>query len=942
MTALRDFYGPNAGYVAEQYARFLTDSSSVSDEMRRIFESGFSTEEAGTSSSAEPVRESWRSILATVSYARNLRQFGHLAARIDPLGSDRTGDPTLEREYYPLTDETLRFLPPDIVGGPLAAKAANALEALDRLGRVYMGTSGYDFEHVHVQAEREWLRDSIEGRRFSAPIMPFNDLEILSKLTLAETFEQFLQRSFPGKFRFSIEGVDMLVPMLGELVSLASAGGFKGVAIGMAHRGRLNVLAHILQLPYASIFAEFKDPARHRSSRVDLDWTGDVKYHLGGYMIDKNGSKNQISVFLAPNPSHLEAIDPVIEGMARAAGTNGRDSSNLFNPEITMPVLIHGDASFPGQGIVAETLNMSHLDGYSTGGTIHIITNNQLGYTATPYETRSTRYASDLAKGFEIPIIHVNADDPEGCIESVRIALAYREKFHKDFLVDLVGYRRHGHNESDEPTFTQPLMYEKIQNLPTVRQRWASILERKGEITAAESDRMVRENMERMQSALSSLVPESALIEKRPSVPPSGAARRVKTKVDAARLARINEKILTAPEGFTVHPKLERILEKRRHMLDDPGSSAVDWASAETIALASILEEGISIRFTGQDTERGTFGHRHAMFHDAKDGKTFVPLQSLFSESATFEIYNSPLTESAAIGFEYGYNVQEPGRLVIWEAQYGDFINNAQIMVDEFLTSARAKWGQTPSLVLLLPHAYEGQGPDHSSGRLERFLTLAAETNIRIANCTTSAQYFHLLRRQALLLKTDPLPLVIMTPKGLLRHPRTASAPGEFYEGRWEPVIDDPRSGFLKNTARRLALCSGKIFVDLVDSKYRQSNDALAIARVEQLYPFPATELRNLIANYDKIEEIVWVQEEPLNMGAWNYIRPLLHEATGNKISISSIGRAPNASPAEGSTSLHVLHQSEIVERTFNAAPGKANQDQIRSHGGTMLKMEKE
>ncbi|HUI30440.1 MAG TPA: 2-oxoglutarate dehydrogenase E1 component [Candidatus Acidoferrales bacterium] len=930
MDSLKEFYGPNAGFVLELYDKFLRDPDTLDTETRKLFEEHPPQLEEPKSPDIDRQRfSSWKTVLAVARLAQNIRQFGHLAANLDPLGilplsegGLLARDPSLKKESYGLDDETLRSLPPDLIGGSIVLRTRNAFEAIETLMKIYTSTIGFDFEHVHATDERTWLRDSIEGRLFAPPLMPVDGNTLLEQLTQTEVFEQFLQRSFPGKFRFSIEGIDMLVPMLDELVLLAAKSEIKSIIIGMAHRGRLNVLAHILHVPYSAIFAEFKDPVRHRNSRADLDWTGDVRYHRGAFKIQKNNSPDAMGIFLAPNPSHLEAIDPVIEGMARAAGT---DSSHRgkpeFNPEVTLPILIHGDASFPGQGIVAETLNLSRLDGYSTGGTIHIITNNQLGYTATPDETRSTRYASDPAKGFEIPIIHVNADDPEGCIESVRIASAYREKFHKDFLIDLIGYRRHGHNESDEPTFTQPLMYERIQNSPTVRKKWADELTGRKTITPENVESFVRKEFDKLQSALTSLEPDKALIEPRPAMPPSGAARMAKTHVNPEKLQKLNQALLSFPENFSIHPKLERIIEKRRHVFDSQDAASIDWATAEILALSSILEDGIPIRFTGQDSDRGTFSHRHITFHDVKNGETFSPLQSFVQANASFEIYNSPLTESAAVGFEYGYNVQEPGRLVVWEAQYGDFINNAQTMVDEFITSARAKWGQTPSLILLLPHAYEGQGPDHSSGRLERFLSLAAEMNVRIANCTTAAQYFHLLRRQALLLKVDPLPLVVMTPKGLLRHPRTASTPRELFEGKWQPVIDDPKP--LHETARRLILCSGKIFVDLIDSKYRQQNEETAIIRIEQLYPFPAGELKTLVMNYENAKELIWVQEGPQNMGAWNFIMPLLKDlfpgygTGGSRIQIRYAGRPANASPSEGSTTLHIMHQNEIIEQAF-------------------------
>jgi 2-oxoglutarate dehydrogenase E1 component len=585
---------------------------------------------------------------------------------------------------------------------------------------------------------------------------------------------------------------------------------------------------------------------------------------------------------------------------------------------VTLPILIHGDAAFPGQGIVAETLNFSRLPGYETGGTIHLIANNQLGYTTLPRDARSTLYAGDLAKGFEIPIVHVNADDPEACIEAARLAFAYRAHFHKDFLIDLVGYRRYGHNEGDEPTFTQPLMYQKIEHHPTVRTRWAETLIRRGVIDESQPDRLMREHLEELQHTLESLRPDAEVIESLPEPAPPGAARRVETAVPVERLRALNDALLRVPEGFAVHRKLHRAMERRRQALSDLDARTIDWTTAESLALGSILEDGIAIRLTGQDVARGTFSQRHAVFHDVVTGETFTPLQALAQARAAFAIHDSPLSENAAVGFEYGYNVQEPGRLVIWEAQYGDFVNNAQMMIDEFITSARAKWGQTPSLVMLLPHGYEGQGPDHSSGRLERFLELSAATNLRVANCTTAAQYFHLLRRQAALLETDPLPLIVMTPKSLLRHPLTASSLRELSEGRWQPVIDDVEAGRHAAEARRVICCSGKVYVDLATSKERAQRPEIALVRVEQIELFPAEELKQILDGYPGIRELVWVQEEPENMGAWLHVQPHLARLSLGRWPVHYVGRPRHASPAEGSSALHAQIQAGLVARAFN------------------------
>ena len=645
--------------------------------------------------------------------------------------------------------------------------------------------------------------------------------KLLDRLSQVEAFERFLQRTFPGKTRFSIEGLDMLVPVLDEVIAEVGEAGIRQILIGMAHRGRLNVMAHVLNKPYAQILAEFKDPVS-RNFREDMAWTGDVKYHAGAHRAIKGGAAMDLVVSMPPNPSHLEAVNPIVEGMARAAGTSvDGPGAPTFDPARSVPILIHGDAAFPGQGVVAETLNLSRLPGYSTGGTIHIIVNNQLGFTTGPEDVYSTSYASGLARGFKIPIVHVNADDPEACVEAARLAFAYREQFQRDFLIDLIGYRRYGHNEGDEPAFTQPLMYQKIAWHPTVREIWASSLVARGVVSNDKAEAIFQARSAEMQAAYDALRPEQDLVEPEPEAPPPGAAAKAHTAVPVDRLRELNASLLALPSDFSMHKKLERAREKRVHMLEAVDERTIDWAAAEELALASILSDGVSIRLTGEDVERGTFSHRHAVLHDVATGRTHVPLQALPQARAAFEIHNSPLTENAVLGFEYGYNVQEPSRLVIWEAQYGDFINGAQVVIDEFLVSARGKWGQRPSLVLLLPHAHEGQGPDHASAAPERFLQLAADINIRVANCTTAAQYFHLLRRQAALLLVDPLPLIVLTPKSLLRHPMVASTPRELAEGRFRMVIADHEAETRADDIRRVIVCSGKIYVDLMAAEQR-------------------------------------------------------------------------------------------------------------------------
>jgi 2-oxoglutarate dehydrogenase E1 component len=622
---------------------------------------------------------------------------------------------------------------------------------------------------------------------------------------------------------------------------------------------------------------------------------------------------------MPPNPSHLEAVDPVVVGMARAAGTVAdRPGPPQFDGVLTLPILIHGDAAFPGQGIVAETLNLSRLNGYDTSGTIHIIANNQLGFTATPDESYSTSYASGLARGFKIPIVHVNADDPAACLEAARLAWEYRARFGLDFLIDLIGYRRFGHNEGDEPAFTQPLMYKAIASHKTVRELFASQLATQGMVAAEAAERLVKKYFTELEQAFASLEPEKDYVPPVSELAPAGMAARTETAVPVERLREINTALLAAPEGFTFHKKLERGRERRRALFTSLTERTVDWAAAEELAFATILADGIPIRLTGEDVERGTFSHRHAVFYDAVKGSRFVPMQSFAQARASFEIHNTPLSENGAVGFEFGYNIQEPSHLVVWEAQYGDFINGAQVILDQFVTSARAKWGLRPSLVFLLPHGHEGQGPEHSSARPERILQAAAGINLRLVNCTTAAQYFHLLRRQAKLLEKDPLPLFVLTPKSLLRHPAVASAPVELETGRFQSVIDDDEARGRAKGIRRIVLCSGKVYVDLIGSEQRKTSADVAICRVEQLAPFPNVALRAVLDAYPAARDVVWLQEEPENMGAWDFMRPQLEELIGDRYPLRYIGRARSASPSEGSSAWHQLNQRAIVERAFD------------------------
>ena len=932
---LEQFAGVNAAYVLELYERYRQNPESVDPETRKAFESW--TPETAPPPSARPGMDT-RVVVGAANLVESIRRYGHLAAHLDPLGSVPVGDPSLSPRAHGITDDDLKRLPASLVGGPVAESSSNAYDAIEKLRRIYCSTTGFDYAHVFVPEEREWLRHAAESGRFLPPMDAGSTSSLLNRITQVEVFERFLHRTFPGKTRFSIEGLDMLVPILDEVICGAADSGTRQAVIGMAHRGRLNVLAHILQKPYAQILAEFKDPVATQALRLDLGWMGDVKYHAGART---SAPRGQMHVSMAPNPSHLEAVNPVVVGMARAAGTVAREpGSPRFEGASTLPILIHGDAAFPGQGIVAETLNLSRLAGYDTDGTIHIISNNQIGFTATPGESYSTSYASGLARGFKIPIVHVNADDPAACLEAARLAWEYRARFRRDFLIDLIGYRRHGHNEGDEPAFTQPLMYKAIDEHPTVRELFADTLIKQGTQTAESVAALVKKHFTKLEQTFASLKPEQDFVPPISEPAPAGVAGRTPTGVPLPRLREINENLLAAPAGFTFHKKLERGRQRRRAALVNPNERSVDWATAEELAFATILADGVPIRFTGEDVERGTFSQRHAVFHDAATGLQFVPLQDFPQARASFEIHNSALSENAAIGFEFGYNIQEPDRLVIWEAQYGDFINSAQVILDQFVTSGRAKWGLQPSLVLLLPHGYEGQGPEHSSARPERFLQAAADINLRLVNCTTAAQYFHLLRRQAALLRRDPLPLVVLTPKSLLRHPATLSTPVEFEEGRFYSVLDDAEARGRAPNVSRLVLCSGKVYVDLITSEQRQNASQVAICRVEQLYPFPKTSLREVLDGYPALRDVVWLQEEPENMGAWEFVRPLLEELIGDRCPLRYIGRARSSSPSEGSAAWHQLNQKVLIEQAFDLGvragdPSMVLSKQVRSLAGS-------
>ena len=894
----------NDGYIAELLESYRRDPSSVDESWRQLFRlaESLAGNQPGGSTSAPP--DMLRKVAGAASLADSIRHYGHLAVQLDPLGSKPLGAAELTPEFHNISEGDLAQIPGSALGGG----DGTAADVIARLREHYCSTIGFEIEHLEDEVEREWFRKTIESGELRRSLTADEKKSVLRRLTEVDGLERFLGRVYLGHKRFSIEGSDVLVPMLDAALERAAAGGSREVDISMAHRGRLNVLAHTLGKPYGWLFEEFEGkPAEEAVSE-----SGDVKYHLGARGKRSSDNGKSIDVLLVPNPSHLEFVNPVLEGVARA---RQRVDGGLDELSV-MPVCVHGDAAFIGEGVVAESFNLSRLRGYRTGGTLHIIVNNQVGFTTDPGDARSTYYASDLAKGFDVPILHVNADDAEACLVAVWMGVAYRERFRKDYVIDVVGYRRHGHNEGDEPTYTQPALYAAIKAHPTPRQVWAARLVSEGVVSEQEVEALDREVQQMLERSHEQMKTAAAAKEGKGSAPgtvgPKGAAPEPApqpTAVSMDTLTRLNDGIHAWPADLHVHPRLAKQLQKRKETLQGGG---IEWGYAEALAFGALLTEGMSIRITGQDAERGTFSHRHSVLHDVEDGRTYTPLQHLEGAKGSFEIYNSPLSETAVLGFEYGDSTVAPDALVLWEAQYGDFVNVAQPIIDQFIVSDRAKWGQDSGLVMLLPHGYEGGGPEHSSAKLERFLQLVGENNIVVANLSTPAQYFHILRRQAL--RKSRRPLVLMQPKSLLRLPEAASPVSELTSGAFRPVIDDPAASGRREEVRRLVFCTGKIYYDFLA---KSPGAHVALVRVEELAPWPHEEVARIVDLYPAIEEVVWAQEEPKNMGAWTYVSPRLRASTGNAITIRYVGRPERASPAEGYASSHKRDQERIVSEVL-------------------------
>ncbi|MCC7492168.1 MAG: 2-oxoglutarate dehydrogenase E1 component [Fimbriimonadaceae bacterium] len=844
---------------------------------------------------------------------RSYRARGHMIAHLDPLQLPRPRPPELDPAYYGFTAEDLdRRVATATMEG---ARERTLREVLETLYNTYCRFIGVQFMHIDDLEIRRWLQRRMEGTENRLKLEHREQLRILTRLNDAVIFEEFVQKKFLGAKSFSLEGGESLIPLLGLAIEKAGAQGVQTIVIGMAHRGRLNVLANIMGKSAQQIFREFQDadPELHKGG-------GDVKYHLGHSTTWTTSAGQQVHLSLCFNPSHLEFVNPVVLGRVRAKQDRRGDTARQRG----MAILIHGDAAFAGEGVSQETLNLSQLAGYDTGGALHVVVNNQIGFTTQPAQGRSTVYATDVAKMLQIPIFHVNGEDSEAVAQVVRLALDFRSEFRRDVVIDMYCYRRRGHNEGDEPAFTQPLLYAAIEQRKSVRDSFLTHLLRQGEVTREEAAAIEEERRQRLEAELARAKadePVPVLHQWSGSWNnfhggPESTAEPVATAVPLERLAALTERLARVPAGFQVNPKLARILDQRRDM--GAGQRPCDWALGEALAYATLATEGVKIRLTGQDCERGTFSHRHAVWHDVEDDQRHCIFSDLDPQQATVELHNSPLSEVGVLGFEYGYSLNWPEGLVLWEAQFGDFANVAQVIIDQFLCSAEDKWGRLSGLVMLLPHGFEGMGPEHSSARLERFLMLTAEDNIQICNLTTPAQIFHVLRRQAL--RKWRKPLVIMTPKSLLRNPAATCPIGDLATGGFQKVIPDRGADPAK--VQRILLCSGKVYYDLAERRQQLQQDSVAIVRVEQLYPHPVAELEAVLAPYAAGCECCWVQEEPSNMGAWRFIWLSHGERLGQRFRFRGIAREESASPATGSATAHRLEQEAIIAAAVGTAAG--------------------
>ncbi|HSR54282.1 MAG TPA: 2-oxoglutarate dehydrogenase E1 component [Acidobacteriota bacterium] len=891
----------SADFIEELYARWKEDPDSVSSDWGHFFR-GF---EMGLGD-ADPRAE--RGQLRVDRLVEAYRSRGHLAARTDPLGdSPAEAQAHLEFKRFGLGEDELdEEFETGLKGGPSRAPLRQIIETLRE---TYCGSVGVEYLHGSHREMHDWLEEQMEPVGNNPSFQRSKRLEILRQLTDAEVFENFLQRRYPGQKRFSLEGGESLLPAMHFFIEAAADAEIKEVVVGMAHRGRLNVLANILNKPYAEIFYEFEDvdPAA-------VDGDGDVKYHRGYSSLHQSQSGAEVKVSLTANPSHLEAVDPVVLGRTRA---KQRRHDDIKERRKVVPLLLHGDAAFSGQGLVAEAFNLSELPGYRTGGTVHIVVNNQIGFTTSPGEARSTLYPTDVAKMVGAPILHVNGDDPEAVVYVTELALRFRQKFSKDVVIDLVCYRRHGHNEGDEPRFTQPQLYKKIENRPPVRELYVDYLLECCELSQEEAEKEHDQFNQRLQEELDTLE------ENEPEVVPQAfgelwegldkpySHEPADTQVSYDTLVKVSRALTTVPEGFALNPKIKRALGKRMKAVKE--RKDIDWPFAELLAFGSLLTEGLPVRLSGQDSARGTFSQRHSVWQDTETQESYIPLDHVGDGQERFCVYNSMLSEAGVLGFDFGYAYSEPHMLVLWEAQFGDFANGAQVIIDQFIVSSQSKWKRTAGLVMLLPHGYEGQGPEHSNAYLERYLAACAEDNIQVVNLTTPANYFHVLRRQ--LKRPFRRPLIVMAPKSLLRHKLCVSPLDDLVEGRFNEVLDDPSKN---HKAKRLVLCSGKVFYDLLQRRDEKEDDSVALVRVEQFYPYPETQLRQVVEHYSKVEEVVWAQEESANRGGWMFMQPRLRRLFFD-LPVHYVGRDPSSSPATGYHTVHKREQEELVEAVFQS-----------------------
>ncbi|MBS4055895.1 MAG: 2-oxoglutarate dehydrogenase E1 component [Bacteroidales bacterium] len=890
--------------IEDLYQRFKTDPSLVDPGWRQFFE-GFDFASRNYSASKKTAAFT-PTEFKVLNLIDDYRKRGHLFTATNPVRKRRTYKPTLDLENFGLTEKDL-----DTVfeaGSELNLGPASLRSIVGMLQQTYCRSLGAEYMYIRNGEIVSWLKQKMESTRNTPHYTVSDKTYILKKLNRAVGFEKFLHKKYPGQKRFSLEGAESLIPALDAIMEKGAEIGVEEFVIGMAHRGRLNVLANILRKPYADIFSEFEGKAYE-----DETLLGDVKYHLGYTAFRKTTSGRTVKLTLTPNPSHLEAVDPVVEGISRAKIDL---EYNKDHAKVT-PILIHGDASIAGQGIIYELLQMSELKGYKTGGTVHLVINNQIGFTTDYLDARSSVYCTDIAKVTQSPVFHINGDDPEAVVFAIQLAMEFREKFHKDVFIDLLCYRKYGHNEGDEPRFTQPLLYKVIENHPNPKEIYERKLLAEGVITQEDIEQLEAQNNQKLEESLTGAKSRQKStitnflqdtwkgIEKANR---SDFDHSPETGVSKEILFDITRKITSLPADLQFFRKTVRLQEQRNDMVFK--DNKLDWAMGELLAYGTLLEENIPVRLSGQDVGRGTFSHRHAVLRVEDSEQEYIPLNHLMPEQASFEVYNSPLSEYGVLGFEYGYSLASPFTLTIWEAQFGDFNNGAQIIFDQFISSAEDKWNVMNDLVVLLPHGYEGQGPEHSSARIERFLTLCAEQNMQVANCTTPANLFHMLRRQ--LKRSFRKPLIVFTPKSLLRHPECVSPIEDFSNGKFLEVIDDATAN--PEIVTKVVFCSGKVYYDLLEEKRRLQNQEVALLRVEQLYPLPHKQMKALVDKYSHAKNHLWVQEEPLNMGAWRFIH---HEF--KEVKLRLISRPASGSPATGSSKFHAIRQQKIIDKTFES-----------------------